>query len=318
MSVEVPAQRLRRLHRLTGHLLITAPAAGAATLAAKDCVPAFVTAVAQLPTSSLLQKGLSAVQVAQFHKDGYVCPLPLFDSAAIQRLQGQALEMMARLEAVSPGTRVDRVNMWHKANRFCYELSRHPAILDYVESLLGPDFYQWGCHMFSKEPHDSAVVPWHQDAQYWPLTPQRTVTVWLAFWDADESNAALRVVKGSHKQGKLRHHTNTAPHLTLNQEADEDQVDPVNISSLNLKAGEMSLHHDGILHGSLANNSDRPRCGFAMRYCPTNVKCDLEVWPTFESMIARGVDAHRLNPEASVPTTHAAPPRMFPGSWEFP
>ena len=29
-----------------------------------------------------------------------------------------------------------------------------------------------------------------QDAQYWPLTPARTVSVWLAFWDSDEANGA--------------------------------------------------------------------------------------------------------------------------------
>jgi non-heme Fe2+,alpha-ketoglutarate-dependent halogenase len=137
--------------------------------------------------------------------------------------------------------------------------------------------------------------------------------VWLAFWDADETNAALRVVKGTHRQGKLRHHANAAENYVLNQEADEDQIDDDMVVSLNLKAGEISLHDDGILHGSLANDSDRLRCGLTMRYCPTEVKCDLATWPNFESMIARGVDHHRLNPEGSIPTQENAPPKSESG-----
>ena len=77
-------------------------------------------------------------------------------------------------------------------------LCRTPAILDYVEDIAGPDFYQWGGQFFVKYPGDGSIVPWHQDAQYWPLTPRRTVTVWLAIHDADEANAAMQVVAGSH------------------------------------------------------------------------------------------------------------------------
>ena len=77
--------------------------------------------------------------------------------------------------------------------------------------------------------------------QYWPLTPHRTVTVWLAFWDADESNSALRIVRGSHKHGQLRHHSNQAENYVLNQEADEDQIDPDKVVSLDLKAGQVRL-----------------------------------------------------------------------------
>ena len=38
--------------------------------------------------------------------------------------------------------------------------SRTPAILDYVQGILGPDFFQWGCHFFKKDPQDGSVIPW--------------------------------------------------------------------------------------------------------------------------------------------------------------
>ena len=55
-----------------------------------------------------------------------------------------------------------------------------------------------------------------------------------------------------------------------------------------------------------------------MRYCPTEVKCDLGTWPTYESMIARGVDTYRHNPEGKVPEAMGVPPKMFPHTSEFP
>lgn len=72
--------------------------------------------------------------------------------------------------------------------------------------------------------------------RYWPLSPQRTVTIWLAVWDADEGNGAMRVVRGSHTWGALRHHVNDSSAYVLNQEADEDQIDPDQVVSMNLKA----------------------------------------------------------------------------------
>ena len=49
-------------------------------------------------------------------------------------------------------------------------------------------------------PGDGKTVSWHQDASYWPLTPSKSVTLWLAIDDADTENAAMRVIPGSHTQ----------------------------------------------------------------------------------------------------------------------
>ena len=42
-----------------------------------------------------------------------------------------------------------------------------------------------------------------------------------------------------------------------------------------LKAGEISLHTDLLLHGSEANQSDRRRCGLTLRYCAAEVRAGL-------------------------------------------
>ena len=56
----------------------------------------------------------------------------------------------------------------------------------------------------------------------------------------------------------------------------------------------------------------------AIGYSQTEVKCDLNVWPTFEIYLVRGVDDYQHNPVGKVPSGNGCPMRMLPGSWEFP
>ena len=152
-----------------------------------------------------------------------------------------------------------------------------------------------GVNFFLKDQNKS-VVPWHQDAQYWPLSPPKSVTVWLAVYDTDESNAAMKVVSGSHQKPPYKHRVTDNINFILNQEVSDDQFDKNNIVYINLKAGEMSLHTDALLHGSDSNQSNRPRCGIIMRFSPTNVIADLNIWPSFSIQLSRGIDKYHHNP----------------------
>ena len=257
---------------------------------------------------------LSQSERQQYLEDGYVTGLPVFSKNAINDIHDWYEELISKLPKEID---INKTNMWHKASKKFYDLCRTPTILGYVEDIIGPNFVQWGGQFFSKEPRDGSVVPWHQDAQYWPLSPANAVTVWLAVFDTDEENAAMKVVSGSHKLGKFVHKKNNAKNLVLNQEVSFDQLDETKIVSLNLKAGQISLHNDALLHGSDANNSNRRRCGVTMRFSPTNVKGDLETWPFFETQLARGVDEYNLNPIAETPRGEATPLKMFSFSHEF-
>ena len=257
---------------------------------------------------------LTKEEKLQYKRDGYITGLPVFDPQAKNDLNELFVSLSSRL---SNDIDINQTNMWHKASLKFYNLCRTPVILDYVEDLLGPNFFQWGGQFFLKEPNDGSVVPWHQDAQYWPLTPAKSVTVWLALYDTDEKNAAMKVVKGSHNVGMFKHHTNKASNLVLDQEVSIEQIKQKDVVSLNLKAGEISLHDDGLLHGSEANNSNRRRCGVTMRFAPVNVKADLSVWPHFETQHARGVDNFNYNPVAEIPRGEGTPIKKFQYSREF-
>src|SRR5439155_13695044 len=84
-----------------------------------------------------------------------------------------------------------------------YDLLTEPRIVALVRDLLGEDVVGWGSHFFCKMPGDGKAVSWHQDSSYWPLTPTKAVTAWLAIDDADVENACMRYIAGSHHLGHL-------------------------------------------------------------------------------------------------------------------
>ena len=250
---------------------------------------------------------LTEKEKIQFNKKGYVKSLPVFSDSGAKDLQNLYSELSSR---IPKNINITKLNNWHKASLSFYQICHTKEILDYVEDILGENFYLWGGQFFSKKPQDTMIVPWHQDAQYWPLSPSKSVTVWLAIYDTDETNGAMKIISGSHKKGKFKHMTNSNENYILKQEVTPDQIDEDNIVYMNLKAGEISLHTDALLHGSDPNSSDRPRSGLTMRFSPTDVKCDLSVWPSFETQLARGQDIYRFNPVSLKPRGEAIPKSM--------
>ena len=105
--------------------------------------------------------------------------------------------------------------------------------------------------------------------------------------------------------------------MSLNQGVDQVAIKTEDIVSMDLKAGEISLHDNQLLHGSGPNHSDRIRAGLTMRFCPTEVKCDMNVWPKYESYLVRGVDEFKHNPVGKESKGYNYPIKVGQGSWEF-
>ena len=233
------------------------------------------------------------IDLELYHHQGFLAGFQIFEEDECPRL----LELYWRLRKLLPsGMSTQEMDWWHATDRELWELCKHPKILDYVESILGPDFFLWGTQFFSKEPRDGKTTPWHQDAFYWPLSPHKAVTVWLAFSDSDEGNGAMMVVPGSHRAGKLKYRKTTQDSDVLDMVLEHGEFRESNAVPLILKAGQISLHDDNIIHGSAPNHSERLRCGLTMRYSAGEVRGDLSVWPFFKAFWVRGVDRWGHNP----------------------
>jgi ectoine hydroxylase-related dioxygenase (phytanoyl-CoA dioxygenase family) len=246
-------------------------------------------------------KRLTEQQRKFYEEKGYLIGLPpVFGAGQVKDLNDGLSELMKLLR---PGEDAKDIREWHESSRFLYDICTNGTILDYVEDVLGPDFYLWGSNFFIKPPRSSSTVGWHQDTYYWPLEPKISATIWVAFEDVDEANAAMQVIPGSHRAGLLKHSRSSDTDSVLTLECEQGQFREDSAVSLNLRAGQVSIHDDKLVHGSPANNSSRRRAGLTIRYSSTVVKCDLAVNPYFTTYLCRGVDTYRHNPVGKVPSS---------------
>jgi Phytanoyl-CoA dioxygenase (PhyH) len=237
---------------------------------------------------------LTRGQIEQFNRDGYIKGIPIFDEAEAGANCRYFDALLTRV--MEAGGDSYSISTAHLRYGKVYDLLTHPRIVAVVQDLLGPDVIAWGSHFFCKMPRDGKAVAWHQDASYWPLSPSRAVTIWLAIDDADRANACLRFIAGSHHFGHLTWRpSDPGEHNILNQtiENAEQYGESVDVE---LKAGEISVHCDLLLHGSDANLSDRRRCGLTLRYCTPSVRAGMG-WNA-KGVIVSGADpsGHWANP----------------------
>ena len=217
---------------------------------------------------------LTSAQVEQFNRDGYVRGLKIFSAAEIGEIRGYFDALLAKVLAA--GGDSYSISTAHAKYGRVFDLLRHPRIVACVRDLLGLNVIGWGSHFFCKMPKDGKAVAWHQDASYWPLSPSKAVTVWLAIDDADVENACMRFIAGSHHHGHLTYReSNPGEHNVLNQTIDNPLQFGAAVDDI-LQAGEISIHSDLLLHGSEANESDRRRCGLTLRYCAAEVRAGMD------------------------------------------
>ncbi len=230
---------------------------------------------------------LTPAQVAFYNEHGYLKPFSVYGSLEAARNRAYFDDLLAAMRVHNDGRDAYAINGYHTRCRGIYEMATHPSILDLVEDLVGPNIIAWGTHFFCKLPGDPKSVHWHQDASYWPLTPARTVTAWLAIDDADVENACLHVIPGTHRRGHLEYKRPDTPGVLWQEIAHIEQYGQP--TPVELKAGQISLHADMLAHGSGPNTSARRRCGLTVRYCPPEVVPVNPDWGK-NAILCRGAD----------------------------
>ncbi len=229
---------------------------------------------------------LTAAEVDHYNREGYVRPFDIFGPEEVVRVRAYIDGLMAAMgEDGAYG-----INCFQARLAGLWDIATDPRILDCVQDVIGPDIICWASAVLSKKPHDPKAVPWHQDASFWSLSPARTVTVWLAIDDADDENSAMRYLPRTHDRGKIEESEMDGAESVFHKGIvpTADMGDPVtNV----LKAGQISMHADMLVHGSLPNRSDRRRCGLTLRYCPPDVRIIDAEWANgVEAIVCRGSD----------------------------
>jgi non-haem Fe2+, alpha-ketoglutarate-dependent halogenase len=236
---------------------------------------------------------LSQQQVADYQRDGCVFPVRVLSAAQAAHYR----HCLERHEAIA-GQPLQG-NLRHKTHllfTWADELVHNAEILDAVSDVIGPDILCWTTNFFIKESSSEGFVSWHQDSTYWGLDPDDVVTAWVAFTDATPENGYMQFIPGTHKVEQLPHlDTFHRDNLLSRGQEIAVEVDRSKAVGIALRAGEMSLHHIKLVHGSEPNRSADRRIGLAIRYIPTYVR---QTKVRDAAMLVRGTDKYgHFDPE---------------------
>ena len=221
------------------------------------------------PSTTTSPEVLETGQVEQWNRDGYLAPLDVLTPDEATEYRQYFDRLLA--EALAAGRDSYSISSAHLKHGRVWDLLNHPNIVGPMRDLLGQDVVGWGAHFFCKMPGDGKRVDWHQDCSYWPLTPTKAITAWLAIDDADLENGCMEVYAGSHTYGLIDYEVSGADSGNVLDQSVRNPEQYGRLLATPLRAGQMSVHSDLLVHGSLPNNSDRRRCGLTLRYCPADV-----------------------------------------------
>lgn len=153
--------------------------------------------------------------------------------------------------------RLTRIKLPHKQHPVYDRILKHSGVTRVLNDLLGPDTVLNTAKLNCKAPGGGAAVEWHQDWAFYPATNDTLLAVGLMLEDVTEENGPLLVIPGTHKGPVLSHHANGTFCGAI------DPKDPLfekdKIVTLTGKAGDMTVHHVRMLHGSAPNVSERAR-----------------------------------------------------------
>jgi phytanoyl-CoA hydroxylase len=218
--------------------------------------------------------------VRQYERDGYV----IFRNVIDAGLVAEASAHVAWLQARHPELRPERLgHTLMTDDPFWVRLISDERLLDIAQQFVGPNIALFASHYLSKPPQEGMPVLWHQDGSYWPLEPMEVVTLWLAVDDSLPEKGCMRVLPGTHTMQLQKLHRRTEVPNVLSSEIDPSLVDESRAVDLILRAGDVSVHHPNLIHGSNANTSSARRCGLTIRYIPTSTRIvtrDNERWPS--------------------------------------
>ena len=219
---------------------------------------------------------LTQSDIEAYQRDGAVLIKGLFADhvdqirAGIERNMAEPGPYAAEnLKAGEGGRFFDDYCNWTRIPEFAEVIRNSPAG-EVAADLMQSDRVQvFHDHVLVKEPGTSKPTPWHQDAPYYFVEGQQTVSFWSPVDPV--TDATLRCVAGSHNWEKP-----VLPTRWLNEDKfypDEDAYMPVpdpdaegmTVLEWQMEPGDAVAFNYGVLHGARGNTSTTRRRAFSLR-----------------------------------------------------
>ncbi len=218
---------------------------------------------------------LGESQVEAYWADGFLSGIEVLT-------EQEAASWLARLEAIEAEQRAARQGAWPERDFYPWkepdhpmadwygELARHPAIVEAVASILGPNVLVRNADIFIKEPGlRRQGIGWHWDTAQTLADADDFLTVWLGLTESTDDNGGLRFARGGHRltipDPPRDRHTLTFTPTARAALADSEVV------YNDMPAGRMSIHHALMPHSSMPNRTDSRRAAFVIRFMSTRI-----------------------------------------------
>lgn len=216
---------------------------------------------------------MKAEQVDHYVAHGYVLIEGAIDRAWLERLQAASDEFVEQSRALTKSNADIDIEPNHtsqapRLRRLTNPVDNHPAfaelalggpIADIALDLLGSPARYHHSKLNYKWSQGGTSVEWHQDIQYWPHTDFTPLTIGVYLADVDDEMGPMGIVPGS-QSGELFNLYDHDQSWTGNiRTEDLSRVALDTVDWLKGPAGSVTVHNCGAVHGSMPNESDRPR-----------------------------------------------------------
>jgi phytanoyl-CoA hydroxylase len=202
-----------------------------------------------------------------FHENGFLVIEDAFNTQEIEALRQEALSIgkgdLGEVRGAPPITpdmtpedilkQILCIHFPHQISEHIYSLLAHPAFVEVLTSIIGPNVKCMQSMMFIKASGKPGQA-WHQDEVYIPTRDRSLCGGWIAMDDATVENGCLWVIPGSHKRGVMyfqEWHADSrfdCSHEARRFPWTNDDAVPVEV-----KAGSIVFFNGYLLHRSLPN-----------------------------------------------------------------
>ena len=202
----------------------------------------------------------------EFIQNGFVLKKQLFSKEEIQKLDNfinanSDKEQKANKTKSSTGNL--KISLWnHPSEDLIGNFSTNERIVRPMENYLGDEVYHYHSKIIWKRPGDGGF-DWHQDYGYWYhnacLYPDMA-SCFIMLDRATKENGCLKLLKGSHKVGRISHRiSEDKPEQTADIERIRQLEKRHECISVYAEPGDALFFHSNLLHSSDANKSKESR-----------------------------------------------------------
>ena len=200
-----------------------------------------------------------------FIKDGFILKKNLFTEEEINKLK-KFIESSSKKEDDARETKSSSgklsITLWnHPSDDLFGKFSTNERIVKPIEEYLDDEVYHYHSKIIWKKPGDGGF-DWHQDYGYWYhnacLYPDMA-SCFIMLDKATKENGCLKVLKGSHKVGRIEHGISDTPEQTADMERIAELEKRHECVYITAEPGDALFFHANLLHSSDANKSNQSR-----------------------------------------------------------